>query len=276
MNPDDTTEYGEEIASYIEKAFNDDAVCGGAVKLTVVNHDGTSDYTDVYYKHLMVGQYDLGFGSISGNTLNPLNFFEVLKSDNSSGFTLNWGADTSVVSDDLGYDGKFWSFDGLWTAANVGGVFEDGVEVDSISSEATDIEVATDGSVTVKIDFAYNFKDNDDISYSFTNLDIYLVGVGNITLAYKDGDEIVFDEEGGATGTIDEENGKIVITLDSSLVNFCNYYLQKKWGSSSYADYAYVIPGVYNTFWVFEIYVDVSFKQVMPVNLYTTAYYYFD
>ncbi len=120
MNTDDTKNYGAKIEQYIEEAFNDPAVSGGRFTLDVVNHDGTTNYEDVYSKHLQVGIFDLGFGSISGNTLNPLNFLEVLKSDDSSGFTLNWGVPTDTVDGTLVYDNKTWSFDSLFTAANSG------------------------------------------------------------------------------------------------------------------------------------------------------------
>ena len=122
MNVDDTKTYGLQLEKYIEDTFNDPAVSNGKFKLDVVNIDGTQNYEDVYSKHLQVGNFDLGFGSISGNALNPLNFLEVLKSDNSSGFTLNWGNRTDVVDNSLVYNGKTWSFDGLWTAANSGAV----------------------------------------------------------------------------------------------------------------------------------------------------------
>ncbi len=264
MNPSDTENYGAELATYFEKAFNDDAVCGGAVKLTVVNHDGTSDYTDVYYKHLMVGQFDLGFGAISGNTLDPINFFEVLKSDNSSGFTLNWGADTNDVSDTIGYDGQFWSFDALWTAANTGGVFEDGVEVAALSSEVTEIiEDTTAGSITVKIDFVYNFQGHKGITYTLNRIDVYLVGVGNLTLTLDEDYTLVVDETTG-------EN-HAVVTFDASTIAFLDYYLQAKYGETAYKDYAHVTEAMYGTFWVFEIYVDISFNGAMPQTLYTTA-----
>ena len=72
------------------------------------------------------GMFDLGFGSISGMTSDPLGFMEVLKSDNSSGFTLNYGMDTSTIAEDgsnaIIYDGKTWSFDGLWAAAKTGAI----------------------------------------------------------------------------------------------------------------------------------------------------------
>ena len=64
---------------------------------------------------------------------------KVLKSDNTSGFTLNWGLDTSEINTDTGnyinYDGKIWSFDGLWTAATKGALIDNAgkVEKDPIS-----------------------------------------------------------------------------------------------------------------------------------------------
>lgn len=144
---------GVEIVKYITEAFNNEAVCGGKVKL-VVNQAADAVWSDVYYKHLMVGQFDLGFGSISGNTLNPLNFMEVLKSNNSSGFTLNWGPDTSVIDDEyLDYDGYAWSFDTLWKAADSGVLLVDGKEVDPVDYTITDGSIASDGSFNFEIKY---------------------------------------------------------------------------------------------------------------------------
>ena len=112
------TRYGEDIAKYIQDAFNNSASAKANNVTLKVTNEAVDVWSDVYYKHLMVGQFDLGFGSISGNSLDPLNFMEVLKSDNSSGFTLNWGPDTSALN--LEYDNKIWSFDNLWAAADHG------------------------------------------------------------------------------------------------------------------------------------------------------------
>ena len=50
-----------------------------------------------------------------------------MKSDNSSGFTLNWGADTSANDGkSLIYEGKSWSFDALWESAVYGVTVKDG------------------------------------------------------------------------------------------------------------------------------------------------------
>ena len=112
------TRYGNDISKYIQDAFNGSDQAKAHKVTLKVNNLAVDVWSDVYYKHLMVGQFDLGFGSISGNSLDPLNFMEVLKSDNSSGFTLNWGPDTSAL--DLEYKGEKWSFDNLWGAADHG------------------------------------------------------------------------------------------------------------------------------------------------------------
>lgn len=120
MNPDDEKNYGDvfnSIRSVFDDLINDEYE--GGYELVINQIAGDSDFNKVY-DWMKQGEFDLGFGAVSGNDLNPINFFEVLKGDNSSGFTLNWGPDTSVVdpNDPIVYDGKTWSFDGLWQAAD--------------------------------------------------------------------------------------------------------------------------------------------------------------
>lgn len=138
-------DYGDEISKYIESAFNSSYVSGGKVKLKV-NNFAVAEWSDVYYKHLLVGQFDLGFGSVSGNSLDPLNFLEVLRSDNSSTFTLNWGPDTSKVDDDLIFDGRAWSYDGLWAAGNSYAYLKNGEESGVFDLTAFNFEALADGS----------------------------------------------------------------------------------------------------------------------------------
>jgi len=128
MYPTDKDDYGNAIAGYFKAAFNDPRVCGNKIELVVDQPTPPNDWMDVYENKMMIGQFDLGFGAISGNVYNPINFLEVLKSDNSSTFTLNWGPDTSKVStrSPLIYDDKLWSYDALWSAANYGGIINNG------------------------------------------------------------------------------------------------------------------------------------------------------
>ena len=143
------TTYGDPIIAYFTAAFADAGEKYG-ITLKCENWAGAS-WSDVYYDKMMLGQYDIGFGSISGNTLNPLNFLEVLKSDNSSGFTLNWGCDTSEVN--LEYDGQLWSFDALWQAGETGGYFSKGQYVKNHDAEMVgDFVKNADGTLTAVID----------------------------------------------------------------------------------------------------------------------------
>jgi len=205
---------GADIASYIEAAFNDDSVSGGRVELDIEQHAGAV-WDNVYYDQLMVGQFDLGFGSISGNTLNPLNFLEVLKSNNSSGFTLNWGPDTSAVLDKddpkaLLYDGHVWSFDSLWKAADQGALVKDGVEVPVVTLEFTKKEITADGDILVTLAYAAatsdpDFADVDNLEISINGFYIWDGG------QYQD----YIGAEGNTmfTGEVDEEAGTVVFTI---------------------------------------------------------------
>ncbi len=196
------TQWGDMWAKTIEDAFNKAASSYG-ITLDIVN-EATTNWYDCYYSKAMVGQFDFVFGSISGNTLDPLNFMEVLKSDNSSGFTLNWGIDTSKVDDSLVYDGKSWSFDALFNVANSGGLVKDGemavpyiyndkkTVVDSENSTITfvyDYDAALGAQanmdfddVTVACNFSYIDSDGDAHSYYDTTAgDLYLAGENDAT-----------------------------------------------------------------------------------------------
>lgn len=141
-------EMGVYIEKYMEDAFNS---CGSELKLDIV-HFACAVWSDVYYNKMMIGQFDIGFGSISGNTLNPLNFLEVLRSDNSSGFTLNWGTDTSVVDETLTYDGRKWSFNSLWTAADQGALVDpEGNLIKTYDANWIGSTTNEDGSITVQL-----------------------------------------------------------------------------------------------------------------------------
>lgn len=108
--------YGADIEKYWEEAFNSsEAKTTYGLTLDVENIS-VATWSDVYYKKMMVGQFDLAFGSISGNTYDPLNFMEVLRSDNTSGFTLNWGTDTNTPG--IEYNGVTYSFNALWQATD--------------------------------------------------------------------------------------------------------------------------------------------------------------
>ena len=187
MYQTDVKEYGEEIKGYFESAFNDNAVSQGTVKLEVTQ-DAVTNWQDVYNEYLMKGQFDLGFGAISGNSYNPLNFLEVLKSDNSSGFTLNWGTDTSKVNTKkpLIYDDKIWSFDALWAVADHGGVVDKGENIKSVKKSFmtyTTNDFNNGATFYVSTNF---FQDTSGtVKFEVTRISVYIVGSGNVDLDFE-------------------------------------------------------------------------------------------
>lgn len=190
-------EEGVLLAKYIEDAFNS---CGGGLTVKCVHWVATT-WSDVYYKKMMVGQFDLGFGSVSGNSLNPLNFLEVLRSDNTSGFTLNWGVDTGKVSDQIFFEGQNWSFNALWEAADRGAYVKDGELAGSLVDVAFIAqEVHEDGSVTAK----FKWAGVDDPQAVF---EVSAVAACNYEVYYGGGDysEVYCDFE--------EADGIITITV---------------------------------------------------------------
>lgn len=148
---------GAEIKAYLEKAFNNKLVCDNKLTLEVKNL-AVTEWSDVYYKKTMVGQFDIGFGGISGNTLNPINFMEVLKSDNSSGFTLNWGPNTNDPRDGMiNFDDKLWTFDALYQAADTGAVISDNGSLAKTEAAKLSKNVRNkDGSRTIEIKYAHS------------------------------------------------------------------------------------------------------------------------
>ncbi len=150
MVPSQEESTHNEIKSFIETAFNDPSVSGGKYQLSVDFWVG-NDQMDVYYNKMMLGQFDIGYGSVSGNTLNPLDFVSVLSSDQSisGNFTLNWGADTNDASVyPIVYRGERYSYDAFWTAANAQGFMADGELADVMTAVYEPLVKNEDGSYT--------------------------------------------------------------------------------------------------------------------------------
>ncbi len=221
----------KDVEKFLEDAFNS---CGGGLKLDVTFWTG-SLWSDVYYSKMMVGQFDIGFGGVDGNPLNPLNFLEVLKSDNSSTFTLNWGPDTNVVSEDLYYDGCYWSFDSLWQAADTSAYLENGVvtpvySLDDQVLAKDNFVLNADGSATATVKMS--FKSMDGATAEVSSIALFAaVGV-------DDKGEVIYDEDSVeySVGT----DGTVTITVPKALV--------EKYQS------ALVVDGEYYNF-SFDIYV---------------------
>ena len=248
MYPNMIQSQGALIGGYIKTAFDAAAdSLGLPVRLNVIQN-AVNNAMDVYEDHLQVGQFDLGFGSISGNTLDPLNFMEVLKSSNSSGFTLNWGADTSVIAEDdtaLVYEGHRWSFDTLWDAADAGVILdESGTPIDAVEVQVSSVvptadTVTIEGTIKVQsfdglvVELSAIFGTTDPSKYS----DYFEAYPDGSSFCYLDTEEVT-----SVTEVVWEENGHFSIKLTGELAaNVLAYGSVPVFG----VDYYQTIQGVF-------------------------------
>ena len=253
MYETDIKEYGDDIKTYFETAFNNPQVSNGEVILEV-EQEAVKNWQDVYEQVMMKGQFDLGFGAISGNTYNPLNFLQVLKSDNESGFTLNWGTDTSKVSDDnpIVYDGKIWSFDALWAVADHGGVVESGRYIKPVKKsyiEYTQNNFNNGGSLLVTTNFFGN-NESDTVKFEITRVSIYV----------QNGSNYDYDKNQYTV-----ENGKIKLTISSERAReIANDIMTTKKlddpNKQSYNPNPFVTDK-YGVYWTVEVYYNLSIKD---------------
>ena len=291
MYQSEIEEYGNNIKNYIEDVFNNDEdICGKCAKI-YINNDFVQNWEDVYKLHLMIGDFDLGFGAISGNTLNPLNFMEVLRSDNSSGFTLNWGADTSKVSDayPIVLDGKEWTYDSLWAAADHGVIAENAEEVKpvkegymkfprSLANWHNDVNKDGDLSAGGFLYVPFEFVSVAGVTCNVTKVQLYLPGTDNLVLTERDilnsdvdGFKIVEDTVDGVTkhvllvrisqNTADDINKRLVTANDleeaakqvddpAKKKEILTPFMYKK----------------YSLYWSLEVYFDLEITGATPVE----------
>ena len=175
MYPNQEDTYHSEVKECLEAAFNDPAVSDGCYELNVEFWAGDV-WSDVYYKKLMKGNFDLGFGSISGNSYNILDYLTVLSADQtlSGGFTLNWGPQTDNPDQwFLLYKGAKWSFDALLSAANGSTIVKDGKIASAFDIDQTvEYTVNADSSVTLEIKVTaldgLTFELEDVVAFGYT------------------------------------------------------------------------------------------------------------
>lgn len=200
------------VKQYWEDAFNHESVSEGRYKLELKFLAPSNP--DLAYDMMMEGQFDIGFGGITGNPMNPLDFISTLSSTPSvaGGWTLNWGLDTADVdSDILVYNGERWSFDALQQATQTTVVVKDGNIDKSIAlvedGGQTVVKAGDDLNVTVVVDY------NKDFGVTNVQLaDIVLFG-GDSSEDYTE-----WSLTGGETPILratvsDDGNGKLTITF---------------------------------------------------------------
>jgi len=126
---------------------------------------------------------------------------EVLKSDNSSTFTLNWGIDTNSVDGTLVFDNKVWSYDALWTASDQGAYVEKGQNSKLFGVISCEAIVQDDGSVLVYL-YAKEVEIDDDNFGMVYAICLYATTDGEKYSDYREYYEYVytFGEDGQPTG----------------------------------------------------------------------------
>lgn len=215
MYPQHETGYHNEIKQFLEDAFNDSSVSDGKYKLEVKFWCGA--VWSEGYERMQNGKFDIGFGSISGNPLDPLNFLSTLSADPaiSAGWTLNWGTDTNeLASDSIVYKGMRWTFDALYKAATSSAIVVNGEQQPSFTQELVSHQANEDGSYTSKIEVSITMPEN-------TEFEIESV----VVCWYNDSAEgYAYKEEEVAYTATEMVDGKIIITITSSVEVVSGYY----------------------------------------------------
>jgi hypothetical protein len=146
----------------------------------------------------MIGEFDTSVGGISGSTLDAASFLDTYSSDNRSGFTINWGFDSSVADIEViyyDYEGnrhrEMWAYDSICSALNGEIFLIDGEE--AVVPAAKDIEV-TPTTVAFTID-QFNNAAYNNITYSLQYYDladgVYYDAVGFVDLVPTSEDVLV-------------------------------------------------------------------------------------
>lgn len=223
------------LASYFEKAFNES---NSTLKLDIEFYIPTN-WSDIYYEKQMKGQFDIGFGTISSSSSSNLpDAFELFKSNNSSGFTLNWGQNTNDPNKLIEYKGKMLTYETLCDAPK----------------EA--VLVSNDGTIckTHGIALVSNIKNKKDnsrtivIKYDSTYIEgVCEFEIANVVLFWYP-DSSTYEETLIEDFIIDEGEKTITFTLPSELVKTyqggCGVDIY--WSSNMHKEY--ILDTIYTEF----------------------------
>lgn len=225
---------GQIVKNQLETAFNA-AVPG--FKL-VIEPYATANWMDAYYK-AMQGDFDLAFGSISGNTLDPISFMDTVTSDNRTGFTLSWGVDTNTPTTEIFYDGLYWSYDALLGAAIGGAVVEKGAAATLFRLQSVTASPADGtGAFTITATGVYYAGDPEKVQVDITFFEIY-----------NDGDTVELEVDDEVVTIVFNPDGTFVVTIEvagdlglaeSDYLDLTVYFTTTIDGSTSGEQYQYL------------------------------------
>ena len=168
LNNYSDSESWDLACAYFKTAF-EDTFKDEVNHINVIVEIYTKDFPAIYYDYMMIGEFDMSVGGISGSTLDAASFLDTYSTDNRSGFSLNWGIDSSVAEIEVIYttfDGvrhrEMWSFDAIASALNGEVYLSEGAEADTPALK--DIEVtSTTATFTVE-----KFNDPDYTNFRYT------------------------------------------------------------------------------------------------------------
>lgn len=180
LNNYSDSESWDLACAYFKTAF-EEAFVDEANYINVQVDIYTKDFPAIYYDYMMIGEFDMSVGGISGSTLDAASFLDTYCSDNRGGFTLNWGIDTTQADIEVIYydfEGnrhrEMWSFDAITSVLNG--------EVYVVDGEETDVPAAKDIEVTPTT-VAFTIDQFSNVSY--TNI-TYTMQYYDLDLGYLD------------------------------------------------------------------------------------------
>lgn len=202
LNADVQTQYGSYFKKYFENTFNESNTLGIKLELEYSAPVAPASVYDV----IKEGTFDLAWGSISGMTLDPIGFAEVLCSDNRTDFTLSHGYNTSVVDSRLEYKGEYYSFDALQQAASVGCAVNNGKETAAVN--------------LVRTNYSLNKVGAEISLYNAGGVKTVVTAITLVDPETYDEDGWAVDEDWGVSGLLsdvyDSTNNRIVVTKEQA------------------------------------------------------------
>jgi hypothetical protein len=182
---------GADMKTYFEDTFND-AVTGYELEFQPF---ATANWYDVYYDSMMTGQFDLALGAISGNVLDPIDFMDVVMSDNRTGFTLSWGPDTGEPTQAVQFRDMAWSFDALQSSAMGQTLVSEGREAVLFTLGNPTV---TAGSAAGKwnISLPGTYFVSDDVEIEFLEISLWDDDVEGTVLEFDIDEVVTFNPDG--------------------------------------------------------------------------------
>ncbi len=171
---------GSIIKNGIESVFN--TACPG-YKLVINETVAGTSYIDAYDR-MDHGEYDFADGAIAGSTTETLPSMICFCSDDlAKGFNLSWGEVTAAVDEEspIEYDGKVWSYDGLYRAATSPSLISRGVYLPVTTRSSYHVGALSTTDTTKYLYNSIDYYDNEKVVFTLKN---YWITVGQSSQGY--------------------------------------------------------------------------------------------